>query len=103
MQKLRLFVVLEQLGPVRSFQWDPRQPRLAICSGGSKVYLWSPAGCVSVQVPGEGEQAPGARGSELWREAQPGCGGLFWAPAGSLPRPCSTGSGLLSLGPGLPL
>nr|KAF6380927.1 WD repeat containing, antisense to TP73 [Myotis myotis] len=55
MQKLRLFVVLEQLGPVRSFQWDPRQPRLAICSGGSKVYLWSPAGCVSVQVPGEGD------------------------------------------------
>uniref|UniRef100_A0A8C9QQQ3 WD repeat containing, antisense to TP73 n=1 Tax=Spermophilus dauricus TaxID=99837 RepID=A0A8C9QQQ3_SPEDA len=45
-QKLRLFVVLEQLAP---------QPRLAICTGGSKVYLWSPASCVSVQVPGEGE------------------------------------------------
>nr|XP_020141068.1 WD repeat-containing protein WRAP73 [Microcebus murinus] len=55
MQKLRLFVVLEQLSPVRSFQWDPQQPRLAICTGGSKVYLWSPAGCVSVQVPGEGD------------------------------------------------
>ncbi|GAB5574475.1 WD repeat-containing protein WRAP73 isoform X1 [Prionailurus iriomotensis] len=54
MQKLRLFVVLEQLSPVRSFQWDPQQPRLAICTGGGKVYLWSPAGCVSVQVPGEG-------------------------------------------------
>lgn len=55
-QKLRLFVVLEQLSPVRSFQWDPQQPRLAICTGGGKVYLWSPAGCVSVQVPGEGER-----------------------------------------------
>ncbi|XP_043429551.1 WD repeat-containing protein WRAP73 isoform X1 [Prionailurus bengalensis] len=55
MQKLRLFVVLEQLSPVRSFQWDPQQPRLAICTGGGKVYLWSPAGCVSVQVPGEGD------------------------------------------------
>ncbi|XP_045860971.1 WD repeat-containing protein WRAP73 isoform X2 [Meles meles] len=54
-QKLKLFVVLEQLSPVRSFQWDPQQPRLAICTGGSKVYLWSPAGCVSVQVPGEGD------------------------------------------------
>ncbi|KAF5917412.1 hypothetical protein HPG69_007006 [Diceros bicornis minor] len=54
-QKLRLFVVLEQLSPVRSFQWDPQRPRLAICTGGSKVYLWSPAGCVSVQVPGEGD------------------------------------------------
>uniref|UniRef100_A0A2K6FJH3 WD repeat containing, antisense to TP73 n=1 Tax=Propithecus coquereli TaxID=379532 RepID=A0A2K6FJH3_PROCO len=55
MQKLRLFVVLEQLSPVRLFQWDPQQPRLAICTAGSKVYLWSPAGCVSVQVPGEGD------------------------------------------------
>lgn len=54
-RKLRLFAVLEQLRPVRSFHWDPQQPRLAICTGGSKVYLWSPAGCVSVQVPGEGE------------------------------------------------
>uniref|UniRef100_A0A8I5YCM5 WD repeat containing, antisense to TP73 n=1 Tax=Rattus norvegicus TaxID=10116 RepID=A0A8I5YCM5_RAT len=54
-QKLKLFVVLEHMSPVRSFQWDPRQPRLAICTGGSKVYLWSPAGCVSVQVPGEGD------------------------------------------------
>ncbi|GAB1289313.1 WD repeat-containing protein WRAP73 [Apodemus speciosus] len=52
-QKLKLFVVLEHMSPVRSFQWDPQQPRLAICTGRSKVYLWSPAGCVSVQVPGE--------------------------------------------------
>ncbi|XP_015999879.2 WD repeat-containing protein WRAP73 isoform X2 [Rousettus aegyptiacus] len=54
-QKLRLFVVLEQLSPVRAFQWDPQRPRLAICTGSSKVYLWSRAGCVSVQVPGEGD------------------------------------------------
>lgn len=54
MQKLKLFVVLEQAAPVRCFQWDPRRPRLAICTGNSKVYLWSPAGCVSVQVPVEG-------------------------------------------------
>lgn len=56
-QKLSLFVVLEQLSPVRSFQWDPQQPRLAICTGASKVYLWSPAGCMSVQVPGEGKHS----------------------------------------------
>nr|XP_012316411.1 WD repeat-containing protein WRAP73 isoform X2 [Aotus nancymaae] len=56
-QKLRLFAVLEQLSPVRAFQWDPQQPRLAICTGGSRVYLWSPAGCLSVQVPGEGDFA----------------------------------------------
>ncbi|XP_070330277.1 WD repeat-containing protein WRAP73 isoform X2 [Odocoileus virginianus] len=54
-RKLRLLAVLEQLCAVRAFQWGPQQPRLAICTGGSKVYLWSPAGCVSVQVPGEGD------------------------------------------------
>lgn len=53
-QKMRLSVVLEQMSPVRSFHWDPIQPRLAICTGNSKVYLWSPTGCVSVQVPVEG-------------------------------------------------
>ncbi|KAF4018491.1 hypothetical protein G4228_009976 [Cervus hanglu yarkandensis] len=54
-RKLRPLAVLEQLCAVRAFQWGPQQPRLAICTGGSKVYLWSPAGCVSVQVPGEGD------------------------------------------------
>lgn len=54
-RKLRLSAVLEQLGAVRAFQWDPQQPRLAICTGGPRVHLWSPAGCVSVQVPGEGD------------------------------------------------
>ncbi|XP_040285909.1 WD repeat-containing protein WRAP73 [Bufo bufo] len=53
-QKMRLSVVLEQTSPVRSFHWDPVQPRLAICTGNRKVYLWSPTGCVSVQVPVEG-------------------------------------------------
>ncbi|XP_072012415.1 WD repeat-containing protein WRAP73 isoform X2 [Engystomops pustulosus] len=53
-QKMRLSVVLEQTSHVRSFHWDPVQPRLAICTGNSKVYLWSPTGCVSVQVPVEG-------------------------------------------------
>lgn len=72
-QKLRLFVVLEQLCPVRSFQWDPQQARLAICTGGSKVYLWSPAGCMSVQVPGEGKHIPG---QGLWPLMQ---SGTSWA------------------------
>lgn len=56
-RKLRLLAVLEQLCTVRALPVSPQQPRLAICTGGSKVYLWSPAGCVSVQVPGEGERA----------------------------------------------
>lgn len=54
MQRLSLLAVLEQTAPVRCFVWDPRRPRLALCTGNTKVYLWSPAGCVSVNVPVEG-------------------------------------------------
>uniref|UniRef100_A0AAY4CTU6 WD repeat containing, antisense to TP73 n=1 Tax=Denticeps clupeoides TaxID=299321 RepID=A0AAY4CTU6_9TELE len=54
MQKGGLQAVLEQTGPVRCFAWDPRRPRLALCTGNTKLYLWSPAGCVSVKVPVEG-------------------------------------------------
>ncbi|XP_068014281.1 WD repeat-containing protein WRAP73 isoform X2 [Melanerpes formicivorus] len=54
-QKLKLLAVLEQLCPIQCFQWDPCQPRLALCTGNSRVYLWSPAGCVAVQVPLEGD------------------------------------------------
>ncbi|XP_010773186.1 WD repeat-containing protein WRAP73 [Notothenia coriiceps] len=53
-QKMSLVAVLEQTAAVRCFQWDPRRPRLALCTGNTKLYLWSPAGCVSVQVPTEG-------------------------------------------------
>nr|XP_056721358.1 WD repeat-containing protein WRAP73 isoform X2 [Euleptes europaea] len=55
MQKMKLFVVLEQLCPVQLFQWDPCRSRLAVCTANSRIYLWSPAGCVSVQVPVEGD------------------------------------------------
>ncbi|NXP29239.1 WRP73 protein, partial [Scytalopus superciliaris] len=54
-RKLKLLVVLEQLCTIQCFQWDPRQPRLALCTGNSRVYLWSPTGCMAVQVPGEGD------------------------------------------------
>lgn len=54
MQRMSLAAVLEQTAPVRCFQWDPQHPRLALCTGNAKLYLWSPAGCVSVQVPAEG-------------------------------------------------
>ncbi|XP_039612031.1 WD repeat-containing protein WRAP73 isoform X1 [Polypterus senegalus] len=50
-QKLKLFVVLEHVAAVRCFQWDPCQPRLALCTGKNKVYMWSPSGCACVQVP----------------------------------------------------
>ncbi|CAB1430942.1 unnamed protein product [Pleuronectes platessa] len=54
MQRMNLEAVLEQTSAVRCFQWDPRRPRLALCTANTKLYLWSPSGCVSVQVPTEG-------------------------------------------------
>lgn len=61
-QKMSLEAVLEQTSAVRCFQWDPRRPRLALCTGNSRLYLWTPAGCVSVQVPTEGMRlAPSQR------------------------------------------
>ncbi|XP_034027428.1 WD repeat-containing protein WRAP73-like [Thalassophryne amazonica] len=53
MQKSSLEAVLEHTAAVRCFQWDPRRPRLALCTGNSKLYLWSPTGCVCVPVPTE--------------------------------------------------
>jgi len=74
MQKMSLEAALQHTAPVRSFQWDPKRPRLALCTGNSKLYLWSPAGSVSVQVPSEGEGRergggpPGSRdpGGSCW-------------------------------------
>uniref|UniRef100_A0A3P8WQY8 WD repeat containing, antisense to TP73 n=1 Tax=Cynoglossus semilaevis TaxID=244447 RepID=A0A3P8WQY8_CYNSE len=54
MQKMSLVSVLEQTSSVRCFQWDPLRPRLALCTGNTKLYLWSPSGCVSVPVATEG-------------------------------------------------
>ena len=49
--QLKLVVLLVQSCPVYDFQWDPCQSRLAVSTGSNKLYLWSPAGCVSVAVP----------------------------------------------------
>ncbi|XP_077998010.1 WD repeat-containing protein WRAP73-like [Glandiceps talaboti] len=51
--KLSQIVLLIQAGPVKCVEWDPSHPRLALCTGNNKLYLWSPAGCVSVEVPSE--------------------------------------------------
>ncbi|XP_051915203.1 WD repeat-containing protein WRAP73 isoform X1 [Hippocampus zosterae] len=54
LQKMSLEAVLEQTSAVRCFQWDPKRSRLAMCTGNTKVYLWTPTGCVSVEVPSDG-------------------------------------------------
>ena len=48
---LRLSALLLQASPVREFKWDPTQARLAVCTSNNRLYLWSPAGCISVTVP----------------------------------------------------
>lgn len=39
---------------VLAIKWDPHQARLAVATGTSKLYMWSPAGSLSVEVPVEG-------------------------------------------------
>eukprot|EP00873_Tetraselmis_striata_P028566 jgi/Tetstr1/448830/TSEL_036056.t1 len=49
--KLELAAALMQVDEVAAFGWDPTQDRLAICSGSTRVYLWSPDGASCVHVP----------------------------------------------------
>ena len=53
LKKVRLTAVLSHLNEVRSFAWDPCRPRLAICTGSHKIYLWSLAasGTVVADLP----------------------------------------------------
>lgn len=49
-------------------EWEPTSSRLAVCTGTNKLYLWNPAGCVSVEVP---------------TDAAFHVTGLSWSPDGS--------------------
>ena len=48
---LGLTALLIHTSPVKEISWDPTQSRLAIATGNGRLYLWSPAGCVSVCIP----------------------------------------------------
>ena len=54
MTKFTLMNVLIQAQAIKCAVWDPTRPRLAICTGNNKIYMWSPQGCISVEVPCEG-------------------------------------------------
>ncbi|KAF0980699.1 hypothetical protein FDP41_013182 [Naegleria fowleri] len=49
--KLSLCSLVIQTQPIRQAQWDPVHPRLAICTGNGKIYIWSKEGCSCVDVP----------------------------------------------------
>lgn len=55
MMKLKLHTVLVQAHPVKVLAWDPKETRLALCAGTNKIYMWSPAGCLDVEVPCEAD------------------------------------------------
>ena len=46
---VKLLLLLLQTGVC----WDPAQTRLALCTNNNKIYMWSPKGCISVEVPVE--------------------------------------------------
>ena len=46
-----LCAALIQLHPVGGVGWDPVHSRLAVCTQGDRLYVWSSAGCVSISVP----------------------------------------------------
>eukprot|EP00039_Didymoeca_costata_P001462 m.52728 g.52728 ORF g.52728 m.52728 type:complete len:447 (+) comp10813_c0_seq2:160-1500(+) len=51
MTKLKLCNVLIQISAVKALAWHPQRSLLAIATGSSCVYMWSPQGCLSAQVP----------------------------------------------------
>ncbi|CAL8072936.1 unnamed protein product [Calicophoron daubneyi] len=51
--RLSLFSLLNHTsGSVSALVWDPTSPaRLAICTGSDSVFMWTPQGCLAVQIP----------------------------------------------------
>ena len=49
--KLEVAAVLQHTRPVRLLLWDPNSPRLLICTGGSRVHLWTADGASVVSLP----------------------------------------------------
>lgn len=52
-QNLCHTVLMLQVGNIKCVRWNPVQTQLAVCTGNNKLYMWSPAGSVSVEVPTE--------------------------------------------------
>jgi WD40 repeat protein len=65
--RLELTSLLLQTRVVRAVQWCPTSNRLVICTGDSKLFLWTPEGASCVHIP-----LPGFRAT-----------GLCWHPDGS--------------------
>lgn len=51
---LDVCAIMIQSAPIKAVAWDPVKTRLALCTGMNKLYMWSPAGSLCVEVPVEG-------------------------------------------------
>lgn len=51
MARLELAAVLLQIEHVKGAAWDPNHHRLAVVTGGERVYVWTPEGASFVQIP----------------------------------------------------
>lgn len=49
--KLELCSVVEQATPIRDMAWEPQGGRLVICTGSTRIYLWSSDGASCVHIP----------------------------------------------------
>eukprot|EP01135_Chromosphaera_perkinsii_P004228 Nk52_evm17s272 gene=Nk52_evmTU17s272 len=59
-------------------KWHPRENRLAVCTGGPRVYFWTPEGCLCVDIPGTcPPSSSSSSSSSMFR-----CGDLRWTQDG---------------------
>lgn len=49
--RLELAALLVHKDPIREAAWDPIYPRVAVCTGSSHLYMWTPSGACCVNVP----------------------------------------------------
>lgn len=49
--RLELAALLIQKEPIRAAAWDPVYPRVALCTGSSHLYMWTPSGACCVNIP----------------------------------------------------
>mmetsp|Transcript_65310 Transcript_65310/g.206311 ORF Transcript_65310/g.206311 Transcript_65310/m.206311 type:complete len:438 (+) Transcript_65310:104-1417(+) len=50
-KRLELAAVLIQKDPIKSAAWDPHRNRVAMCTGGKRVYVWAPEGASCIHIP----------------------------------------------------
>lgn len=52
--RLDLAAMIIQMQPIKCVEWDPLHTRLALCTGNSRIYMWSLDGCSCVELPNIG-------------------------------------------------